>query len=94
MNCCALCLATHSNTTVCDDCAALVAADIDHDPEGVGTGAAETLRAVLRRAGCDVAVSRIDEVRAARAVLSAPDVATVPWARDFEVTTRVQRERV
>jgi len=25
--------------------------------------------------------------RAARAILSAPDVAMVPWARDFEVTT-------
>ena len=84
---CALCLAHHDNTTVCDDCTEIVAADIDRDPEGVGTGAAETLRTVLRRAGCDVVVSRIDEVRAARAILSAPDVAQVPWARDFEVTT-------
>lgn len=84
---CALCHATHENTTVCDDCASIVAADIDRDPEGVGTGAAETLRAVLRRVGCDVVVSRIDEVRAARAILSVPDVAQVPWARDYEVTT-------
>ena len=86
---CALCLARHENTTVCDDCAERIARDIDSDPEGVGTGAAETLRTVLRRAGCDVVVSRIDEVRAARAILSAPDVAMVPWARDYEteVTT-------
>lgn len=84
---CALCHCHHDNTTVCDDCACAVAADIDSDAEGVGNGVAETLRAVLRRAGCDVAVTRIDEVRAARAILSAPDVATVPWARDFEVTT-------
>ena len=84
---CALCLARHDNTTVCDDCAALVASDIDGDAEGVGNGVAETLRAVLRRAGCDVAVTRIDEVRAFRA---APDVAVVPWDRDYvpgEVTT-------
>jgi hypothetical protein len=84
---CALCLAHHSNTTVCDDCADRVARDIDSDPEGVGNGVAETLREILRNAGCDVAVSRIDDVRAARAILSAPDVAQVPWARDFEVTT-------
>ena len=87
MNRCALCLARHDNTTVCDDCAALVASDIDRDPEGVGAGVAETLREVLRRAGCDVAVTRIDEVRAFRAV---PDVAVVPWDRDYvpgEVTT-------
>ena len=84
---CALCLARHDNTTVCDDCAALVASDIDGDAEGVGNGVAETLREVLRRAGCDVAVTRIDEVRAFRA---APDVAVVPWDRDYvpgEVTT-------
>jgi hypothetical protein len=84
---CALCGRRHINTTVCDDCAALVAADIDGDAEGVGNGAAETLREVLRRAGCDVAVTRIDEVRAFRA---APDVAVVPWDRDYvpgEVTT-------
>jgi hypothetical protein len=86
---CALCLAHHSNTTVCDDCAERVARDIDSDPEGVGNGVAETLRAILRAAGCDVAVTRIDEVRAFRA---APDVATVPWDRDYvptigEVTT-------
>ena len=80
---CALCHARHSNTVVCDECADLVAADLDTDRDG---GAADTLRDVLRRAGCDVAVSRIDEVRAARAILSAPDVAMVPWARDFEVT--------
>ena len=84
---CALCLARHENTTVCDDCAERIARDIDSDPEGVGNGVAETLRTVLRAAGCDVVVSRIDEVRAARAILSAPDVAMVPWARDFEVTT-------
>jgi hypothetical protein len=89
MTLCALCLARHDNTTVCDDCAALVASDIDGDAEGVGAGAAETLREVLRRAGCDVAVTRIVEVRAARAILSAPDVATVPWARDFETTEEV-----
>ncbi|OPZ40054.1 MAG: hypothetical protein BWY94_02539 [Actinobacteria bacterium ADurb.BinA094] len=84
---CALCHCHHDNTTVCDDCACAVAADIDSDAEGVGNGVAETLRAVLRRAGCDVAVTRIDEVRAARA---APDVAVVPWDRDYapgEVTT-------
>ena len=84
---CALCLARHDNTTVCDDCAALVASDIDGDADGVGNGVAETLREVLRRAGCDVAVTRIDEVRAFRA---APDVAVVPWDRDYvpgEVTT-------
>jgi len=84
---CALCLARHENTTVCDDCAERIARDIDSDPEGVGNGVAETLRTVLRAAGCDVVVSRIDDVRAARAILSAPDVAMVPWARDFEVTT-------
>jgi len=84
---CALCLARHENTTVCDDCAERIARDIDSDPEGVGNGVAETLRMILRAAGCDVVVSRIDEVRAARAILSAPDVAMVPWARDFEVTT-------
>jgi len=84
---CALCLARHENTTVCDDCAERIARDIDSDPEGVGNGVAETLRTVLRAAGCDVVVSRIDEVRAARAILSAPDVAQVPWARDYEVTT-------
>ena len=84
---CALCLARHENTTVCDDCAERIARDIDSDPEGVGNGVAETLRTVLRAAGCDVAVSRIDEVRAAKATLSAPDVAQVPWARDYEVTT-------
>jgi len=84
---CALCLARHENTTVCDDCAERIARDIDSDPEGVGNGVAETLRTVLRAAGCDVVVSRIDDVRAARAILSAPDVAQVPWARDFEVTT-------
>jgi len=44
---CALCFTRHENTTVCDDCAEIVAADIDRDPESVGTGAAETLRAVL-----------------------------------------------
>jgi hypothetical protein len=44
---CAICLAHHSNTTVCDDCADRVARDIDSDPEGVGNGVAETLRAVL-----------------------------------------------
>lgn len=84
---CALCLARHENTTVCDDCAERIARDIDSDPEGVGNGVAETLRTVLRAAGCDVVVSRIDEVRAARAILSAPDVAQVPRARDYEVTT-------
>lgn len=77
---CALCLAHHSNTTVCDDCADRVARDIDSDPEGVGDGVAETLREILRAAGCDVAVRRIDEVRAFRA---APDVAVVPWDRDY-----------
>ena len=81
---CALCLAHHDNTTVCD-----VARDIDCDPEGVGQDVADTLRAILRNAGCDVAVTRIREVRAFRA---APDVATVPWDRDYvppmgEVTT-------
>lgn len=86
---CALCLARHANTTVCDDCADRVARDIDCDPEGVGQGVAETLRTLLRAAGCDVAVTRIDEVRAFRA---APDVAMVPWDRDYvptmgEVTT-------
>ena len=86
---CALCLAHHSNTTVCDDCAERVARDIDSDPEGVGNGVAETLREILRAAGCDVAVTRIDEVRAFRA---SPDVAVVPWDRDYvptmgEVTT-------
>ena len=86
---CALCLAPHSNTTICDDCADRVARDIDSDPEGVGCGVAETLRAILRNAGCDVVVTRIREVRAFRA---APDVATVPWDRDYvptmgEVTT-------
>ena len=86
---CALCLAHHDNTTVCDDCADRVARDIDCDPEGVGQGVAETLRAILRNAGCDVVVTRIREVRAFRA---APDVATVPWDRDYvptmgEVTT-------
>ena len=87
LNRCALCHCHHDNTTVCDDCACAVATDIDGDPEGVGTGAAETLREVLRRAGCDVAVTRIDEVRAYR---EAPDVAVVPWDRDYvlgEVTT-------
>jgi len=77
---CALCLAPHGNTTVCDDCAERVARDIDSDPEGVGNGVAETLREILRAAGCDVAVTRIDEVRAFRA---APDVAAVPWDRDY-----------
>ena len=85
---CALCLARHENTTVCDDCAARVADDIDRDPEDVGQGVAETLREILRAADCDVAVTRIDEVRAFRA---APDVALVPWDRDYptmgEVTT-------
>ena len=81
---CALCPAKHTNTIVCDECADVVAADLDAETDG---GAADTLRDVLRAAGCDAAVSRIDEVRAARAILSAPDVATVPWARDFEVTT-------
>ena len=84
---CALCGRRHDNTTVCDDCACAVATDIDGDAEGVGNGVAETLREVLRRAGCDVAVTRIDEVRAFRA---APDVAVVPWDRDYvpgEVTT-------
>ncbi len=86
---CALCLAPHGNTTVCDDCADRVARDIDSDPEGVGNGVAETLREILRAAGCDVAVTRIDEVRAFRA---SHDVATVPWDRDYvptmgEVTT-------
>ena len=81
---CALCPAKHTNTIVCDECADVVAADLDAETDG---GAADTLRDVLRAAGCDVAVSRIDEVRAARAILSAPDVATVPRARDFEVTT-------
>ena len=87
MTLCALCLARHDNTTVCDDCAALVASDIDSDPEGVGTCVAALLRLILRQAGCDVAVTRIDEVRAFRAV---PDVAVVPWDRDYvpgEVTT-------
>jgi hypothetical protein len=77
---CALCLAPHSNTVVCDDCASIVAADIDRDPEGVGTGAAETLRAVLRLAGCDVVVRRIDEVRA---FMASTDVSVVPWDRDY-----------
>lgn len=81
---CALCRAPHVNTVVCDECADLVAADLDAERDG---GAADTLRTVLRAAGCDVVVSRIDDVRAARAILSAPDVAQVPWARDFEVTT-------
>ena len=71
---CALCPAKHTNTIVCDECADVVAADLDAETDG---GAADTLRDVLRAAGCD----------AARAILSAPDVATVPWARDFEVTT-------
>jgi hypothetical protein len=44
---CALCLARHDNTTVCDDCAERVAHDIDCDPEGVGQGVAETLRAMV-----------------------------------------------
>lgn len=83
---CALCHAPHENTTVCDDCADLVAADLDADRDG---GAADTLRDILRAAGCEVSVWRIDEVRAARAVLSAPDVAMVPWARDFETTGEV-----
>ena len=81
---CALCPAKHTNTTVCDECADVVAADLDAETDG---GSADRLRDVRRAAGCDAAVSRIDEVRAARAILSAPDVATVPWARDFEVTT-------
>lgn len=85
---CALCPAKHTNTVVCDDCADLVAADFDAETDG---GAADRLRDVLRLAGCDVAVSRIDEVRAARAILSAPDVATVPWARDFETTEEVTK---
>ena len=80
---CALCPAKHTNTIVCDECADIVAADLDAETDG---GSADRLRDVLRLAGCDVAVSRIDEVRAARAILSAPDVAQVPWARDFEVT--------
>mgnify|MGYP001379564356 CR=1 FL=1 len=81
---CALCRAPHVNTVVCDECADLVAADLGAERDG---GSADTLRTVLRLAGCDVAVSRIDEVRAAKAILSAPDVAQVPWARDYEVTT-------
>jgi len=86
---CALCRCHHENTTVCDDCAANVADDIDSDPEGVGNGVAQRLREILRDAGCDVAVTRIDEVRAFRAT---PDVATVSWDRDYvpmmgEVTT-------
>ena len=52
---CALCLAHHDNTTVCDDCAERVAHDIDCDPEGVGQGVAETLRAILRAGLVDVA---------------------------------------
>ena len=81
---CAMCPAKHTNTIVCDDCADLVAADLDAETDG---GAADRLRDVLRLAGCDVAVTRIDEVRAFRAV---PDVAVVPWDRDYvpgEVTT-------
>jgi len=83
---CALCHAPHTNTVVCDECADLVAADLDAERDG---GAADTLRTVLRAAGCDVAVSRIDDVRAFRA---SPDVAVVPWDRDYvptmgEVTT-------
>ena len=80
---CALCCAPHTNTTGCDDCADLVAAGLDAETDG---GAADRLRDVLRAAGCDPNVSRIDEVRAARVILSAPDVAHVPWARDYEVT--------
>lgn len=81
---CALCPAKHTNTIVCDECADIVAADLDAETDG---GSADRLRDVLRLAGCDVAVSRIDEVRAFRA---APDVAVVPWDRDYvpgEVTT-------
>ncbi len=81
---CALCFARHTNTTVCDECADLVAADLDAEADG---GSADRLRDALRLAGCDAAVSRIDEVRAFRA---APDVAVVPWDRDYvpgEVTT-------
>ena len=81
---CALCPAKHTNTIVCDECADIVAADLDAETDG---GSADRLRDVLRLAGCDVAVSRIDEVRAFRAV---PDVAVVPWDRDYvpgEVTT-------
>ena len=86
---CALCLARHENTTVCDDCAARVADDIDRDPEGVGQSIAQRLRDALRDADCNVAVTRIDEVRAFRAT---PDAAAVPWDRDYvptmgEVTT-------
>ena len=81
---CALCRARHINTVVCDECADVVAADLDAETDG---GAADTLRDILRAAGCDHNVSRINEVRAARAILSAPDVAQVPWARDYEVTT-------
>ena len=83
---CALCHAPHTNTTVCDECADLVAADLDAETDG---GAADTLRGILRAAGCDHNVSRIDEVRAARAILSSPDVAMVPWARDYETTGEV-----
>jgi hypothetical protein len=83
---CALCRAPHTNTTVCDECADLVAADLDAETDG---DSADRLRDVLRAAGCGCNVSRIDEVRAARAILSAPDVAQVPWARDFETTEGV-----
>lgn len=74
---CALCPARHENSTVCDDCAERVAADLDADRDD---GAADALRDVLRDAGCDYNVARIDEVRAARAIVAAPDDAQVRGA--------------
>ena len=81
---CALCGRRHENTTVCDDCACAVAvaADIDMDRDD---GAADRLRDVLHATGCEVAVSRIAEVRE-RFGEAMPDAAMVPWARDFETT--------
>ena len=72
---CALCLARHDNTTVCDDCACAVAADNRRSPRRDGDDVSEdapttTLDAEVRRAIADICrayVGRCAEAVALRA---------------------------
>jgi len=67
---CAICHATHENTTVCDDCAERIAQDIDRDPEAAARGLALALASGDDAAAARAALWFVDESAAMDAALA------------------------